>query len=218
MDVQAALDFLNKNSGALSLVFSGVVAFATVVYAVLTRKLVDETKKLREAQTEPLVFVTIQPREEWISFIDMVVQNIGSGPAYDVKFNVEQDFTYRENERLSSLGLFRDGIGYMAPGQRIQFFLTSMIENFDEKVKSHPEITVMYTNSGSRQDRRKYILDFGWMVGMRQLGTPPLTEIAKAIKDIQRDINFFSTGFKRLGVEMYAKQDVEEEEKERSER
>jgi len=50
-----------------SLIFSALVAVSTMVYAVLTWKLVSETKKMREAQTEPKISVSIQPREEWIA-------------------------------------------------------------------------------------------------------------------------------------------------------
>ena len=51
------LKYLNDNAGALNALFSGVVALATVVYAVLTAKLVRETRNLREVQTEPRVEV-----------------------------------------------------------------------------------------------------------------------------------------------------------------
>lgn len=40
------------------LVFSWVFSFSTLVYAFLTWRLVSETKRLRVAQTEPIVSVT----------------------------------------------------------------------------------------------------------------------------------------------------------------
>jgi hypothetical protein len=86
------LNFLNENNGAFSLIFSCVVALATVIYAVLTWRLVSETRRMREAQTEPNIFVNLQPREEWINFIDMVIQNIGSGPAYNIHMIYDKDY------------------------------------------------------------------------------------------------------------------------------
>ena len=47
------LEFLNHDIAVLTIFFSGVVAASTVVYAVLTWKLVSETRKMREVQTEP---------------------------------------------------------------------------------------------------------------------------------------------------------------------
>lgn len=53
--MQQFLDWLNENGGALSVLFAAVVMIATVVYARLTAKLVDETRFLRKAQTEPRI-------------------------------------------------------------------------------------------------------------------------------------------------------------------
>lgn len=76
------------------LAFTGIVAKSTFVYAVLTWRLVSETKRLRVAQTEPMVSVTYHPREEWINFSDFRIKNVGAGPALEIKFEVEPDFEY----------------------------------------------------------------------------------------------------------------------------
>jgi len=127
------LDFLNQNSGAFDVIFSFIVAISTVVYAILTWRLVSETRKMREAQTEPKIFITIQPREEWINFIDMIIQNIGLGPAYDIQFKVEPDFKITKSRSLSEIGFIKNGLKYLAPNQKIKFFLTNLAENFEEK-------------------------------------------------------------------------------------
>ena len=127
------VEFLNENNGAFAVIFSAVVAIATVVYAFLTWRLVSETRKMREAQTEPKVSVTIQPREERIKLIDMVIQNIGLGPAYNIKFEINPDFECMKGKFLSELGFMKNGLKYLAPNQKLQFFLT--IENFEEKTK-----------------------------------------------------------------------------------
>lgn len=51
------LEFLNENRGAFAVAFSAVVAITTVVYAILTWRLVSETRKMRVAQTEPREYV-----------------------------------------------------------------------------------------------------------------------------------------------------------------
>lgn len=72
----------------LNVIFSGLVAISTVVYAVLTWQLVSETRKMREAQQEPKFLVTTQPREDSLDFVEMIVKNIGLEPAYEVKFEI----------------------------------------------------------------------------------------------------------------------------------
>src|SRR4030042_3745759 len=69
------LNVLNKNNNALSVLFSGIVAIATISYALLTWGLVHETKKMREIQTQPFISLNIEPRPEWINLIDLIKHN-----------------------------------------------------------------------------------------------------------------------------------------------
>ena len=204
------VEFLNENSGAFAVIFSAAVAIATIVYAILTWKLVSETRKMREAQTEPKVSVTIQPREEWINLIDMVIQNIGLGPAYNIKFEINPDFEYIKGKFLSELGFMKNGLKYLAPNQKLQFFLTSMIGNFEEKNKKPFEIRVTYQNSIGKTYKDVYMIDFSQLIGLSQLGEPPLYKIAKNVEEIKKDIHHLSTGL--IKVIRYTKEDIEEEE------
>jgi len=212
------LEFLNENSGAFAVAFSAVVAIATIVYAILTWRLVSETRKMREAQTEPKISVTIQPREEWISLIDMVIQNIGLGPAYNIKFEIKPDFEYAKGNFLSELGLIKSGLRYLAPNQKLQFFLTSMIENFEEKTKKPFKVKVTYQNSMGKKYEDAYVIDFSQLIGLRRLGRPPLYEIAKNIEKIKEDLHLLSIGFRRMKVIRYTKEDIEEEQEQLLER
>lgn len=58
------LNFLNQNSGAFTVLFSFLVTIATLAYTILTWKLVSETKKMREVQTEPKISIFMQPKED----------------------------------------------------------------------------------------------------------------------------------------------------------
>lgn len=58
------LKFLNDNSGALSVIFTGVVTLATAVYAALTWQLVSETRRMRKVQTEPKLEITLRSIDE----------------------------------------------------------------------------------------------------------------------------------------------------------
>lgn len=183
------LDFLNQNSGALAIVFSAVVAITTVVYAILTWKLVSETKKMRKSQTEPHVSVNIQPKEESIYFIEMIVENIGLGPAYNVKFEVDPDFEYEKGKFLSNLGFVKNGLKYFAPNQKLKFFLTSVAEDFEEKTKKPFKINISYEDNTGEIHEDKYPINFSELRGLRQLGEPPLEKIAENIKNMHNDIN-----------------------------
>lgn len=159
----------------------------------------------------------IQPREELINFIDLVIQNVGLGPAYDIKFKISPDFEYAKGRFLSELGFMKNGVRYIAPNQKIQFFLTSMIENFEEKIEKSFQVTITYKNSVGKTYEDEYPIDFSQFIGLTQLGEPPLYKIAKNIESIQRDIQHLSTGFYKMKVIRYTKEDVEEERRQQSE-
>lgn len=205
------LEFLNRNSGAFSVIFAAVVAISTVVYAILTRRLVYETREMREAQTEPNISVVVRPREEWINFMDMIIQNLGYGPAYNISFDVSPDFECRKGEYLSQLGFMKSGLKYLAPNQKMQFFLTSMVEDSEQKAKKSFEIRVEYQNRVGKAYAERFMIDFSEYIGLLQLGEPPMYKIAKNIDRIWKDIHNLSTGFNRIKAIVYTKNEVEEE-------
>jgi hypothetical protein len=147
---------------------------------------------MREAQTEPKVFVTIQPREEWINFMDLVIQNIGLGPAYNIEFEVHPDFEYEKGKFLSEIGFMKKGLKYLAPNQKLQSFLTNTSENFEDKIKNSFKIKVVYQNSVGKIYEDTYLIDFSQWMGLMQLGEPPLHKIAKNIEKIQKNICYLS--------------------------
>jgi len=207
------LDLLNRNSGAFTVLFSAIVALATVVYAILTWRLVTETKEMREVQTEPKIAVIFQPREEWINLIDLVIKNIGLGPAYDIQFEINPNFEYRQGQFLSKLNFVKNGIKYLAPNQKMQFFLTSLVQDFEKKTKTPFDVKVTYKNKIGESYTETFTIDFSELIGLGQLGEPPLHKIAKNIEKMQREIHLMSTGFNRIKTIIYTKKDIEEEQK-----
>ena len=139
------LDYLNQNSGAFNALFSGVVAISTVVYAVLTWRLVSESRRMRHAQTEPKVAVTYRSREEWMALLDIVVKNIGLGPAYDIKFEIvpitQGEATQELIKELKERNFLNAGLSFLAPDQEVSSFFTNANEKFEEKMASQISIT-----------------------------------------------------------------------------
>ncbi|MCW3136602.1 MAG: hypothetical protein N2V77_06680, partial [Canidatus Methanoxibalbensis ujae] len=78
---------------------------------------------------------------------------------------------------------------YLAPNQRIRFFLTSLAEDSERKIQRPFEIKVTYRNAIGKIYEDTYLIDFSELIGLRQLGEPPLYKIAKSIEKIEREIN-----------------------------
>lgn len=219
------IDYLNKNAGALSTVFAGVVMLATVISAILTIALVKETRKLREVQTEPQIEITACPNPQMVSIFTLVVKNIGLGPAYDVSFNLQG-----ESQSVGESELIRDfsksqflqrGLKYLGPGQELKSRYTQMTEKYDEKIKARLEISVNYKNANGKSYNHIIPIYFEEFEGYGSIGTPPLFAISKAMDKIENNLSSFVTGFRRLNVDIHSQKDrdndAEESEKFRQE-
>lgn len=229
------LDFFNKNSGAVTAIFTIGLTIVTAIYAALTWSISSETKLMREAQTQPSISATIQPDERYINWINLIIENIGLGPAYNVKFDVDPDFEdkYRHpdledrslNYKLSDVGFIKDGLPYFAPNQKFQFFLTNLADgsqskipqekiDYQKKLKTTFKIKITYEDNRHKKTYSDtYVIDFSQQRGLSQLGEPPLYKIAKNVEQIQKDINHISTGWAKLNVIRYTKEDINEEQK-----
>jgi len=205
-------EFLNQNSASFLVVFSLVVAVSTMFYAILTGKLVSETRKMREVQTEPNIFVSLQSKEHWIGLIDLMIQNIGLGAAYNLKFELEPDFEYSKGRFLSELNFIKNGVNYLAPNQQIKHFLTSLIGR-GELEKTKIKFRVKYENYLGKEYQKSYILDFSEFWGRRSAGEPPLKEIVKNLEKIEGYIRQISSGIRKLNVVIFTENDIKEKTK-----
>ncbi|MFM1900429.1 MAG: hypothetical protein RLZZ216_1005 [Cyanobacteriota bacterium] len=203
--------YLTENSGALSILFSAAVTVATVIYAILTWKLVTETRLLREAQTEPRIEVTAQPFETAFNLLRLQVRNTGLGPAQRLRFRIKVieggEPAQRMVGELTQPNFFAKGLEYFGPGQERFSAFTNMTVDFNAKVASVFEITMRYEGATGKRYEASTIIDMAEWKGAQQLGTPSLYKIANSIDKIQRDIGHLTTGFRRLKVATYTKDD-----------
>jgi hypothetical protein len=213
--MESILQFLNANAGALNLLFGGVVAIATVVYAVLTASLARETKKLREVQTEPHVELSFRSRDEFMSLIDIVVKNIGAGPAYDVTFEFSAD-TGTEGTKsllasLANLNALSKGIAYLAPRQEISSYWTNLTEQFEDKLAAQVFATSRCKSVGGIEHVRRHTLDLSELKGLTRIGEPPLLKMSRSLEKLQDDVSRLASGWSKLKVHTYTSEDREAE-------
>ena len=183
------IDWLNANSGAITGIATIVLVAVTGYYAYLTARLL-------KANDTPEIAVSLRPHEGHIQCVMLCIKNIGTGAARNIQFQTDLSFKPDGERTLEEVGFLKNGIDYLGPGEKIEHFLVSVIGKLD-KLKDTPfEIGVTYTDSVKRKHRYDHIfrLDFGEDEGLATVGKPPLFEIAKATKDIQRDLRRITTG------------------------
>lgn len=205
------LQWFIDNQELATLLFTGVVAVSTVIYAILTAYLVIETIKMRKVQTEPKIAVYFGHMEDLINFGNLYVQNIGLGPAYNISFKIEHEGSDKGAELLLNDFLttkfFERGLNYLGPGQKVKSHFTALSSEFEVKVKTVLIVKVQYASSTSDKHSDEYRIDFSEIEGVGQLGKSNLYTIANSIEQIQKDVSNLVTGFKKIEVNIYDRDD-----------
>jgi len=209
------INFMNVNNGALTVLFSALVALATLVYAILTWRLVNETRRMRKAQTDANITVSVVITERWVNFLELLVKNEGVGPAYDIAFKLEpidpEGCDKSIIDVINELGFVKNGLAFLSPGREIRSFLTSMLQDYEKKIKTVIKASVSYKTSSGERKEGSYIIDFSVFAGMRHIGAPSIHEIAQSMKAIEKNFDHLVSGFKRLEVVAYTKDENEAE-------
>jgi hypothetical protein len=198
-----------QNEKLVTLIFSGVVALSTVVYAFLTWRLSAETIKMRKAHTEPNVSIYLEQNRASIHFFDLIVKNIGSSPAYDVVFKVLEEFEIQKERKLSQIDFIQEGIRYMPPNYSIRCYFLNFLENYEKIIDKNIKIQVTYKNANKEKLLEIINLNMSQFKGIQTLGEDPINKIAKSIESIQKDVGTIASGHRHLRVDTYDSEDRE---------
>ena len=173
--------------------------------------LVGETRKMRNAQTEPCVDITYRSRDEWVMLIDIVIKNIGLGPAHDIKFDIisltKDEVTTELVEELKKRHFLSSGLNYLSPGQEISSFFTNASTKFKAKMESRILIKTSYKNATGKNYSNEYMINLSEFKGITKIGQSQLYKIAQNIEEIKKDIEHFTSGLKRLKTDIYTSED-----------
>lgn len=148
---------------------------------------------------KPNVVVFLRPNDIHLNLFMLCIENVGTGPAYNVEFDTDLSFKPDGNIPLEDIGFLNKGITYLGPGEKIEHFLVSSIGNLENLVKTPIEMSITYwdayrdsktdNSSKSAPYEREICLDFGEFEGLSRAGKAPLDIIADATKSIQGDLN-----------------------------
>jgi hypothetical protein len=176
-----------NHAALVNLIFSGVVMTATVVYAILTASLVKETKRMRRAQTDPEVAAYLEPDYHSIGLLHLVIRNVGSGPAHDVRFELSNvNLADWAAEAIQRLRIWEHGIRYLAPGSSIR---TVAGAAFQEGAQDFTlTVRVLYADAENHQRDATYILDFISHTGVTQVANPRDKDLLKHLEGIRKSI------------------------------
>ena len=186
------INWLNANDGAIIGIATAVLVVITGYYAHLTRKQV-------KVSDTPEIAITLRPHEAHVNAVMLYLENIGTGAARNLQFVTSPSVIPNLDIPLEKIGFLRNGIAFFEPRRRIEQLLVIVIgkEKLNELRQTPLKITVTYEDSVNHRHERIFELDFGEYEGFSQFGTPPLYEIAKATKDIQKDLHRIAIGSRK---------------------
>ena len=187
MDV---INWLNVNDGA-------VMGIATVVLVVITGYYAYLTRKQLKASDTPEIAISLRPHEVHVNLVMLCIENIGSGAARNLQFVPNPSSIPNLDMPFEKISFLKNGIAYFEPGRKIEQFLVNVISKFDQLKQTPFEITVKFQDTVDQLHERTFYLDFTENEGFAQIDRPPLYEIAKATKEIQKDLHHITTGFRK---------------------
>jgi len=200
--METFLIFLNNNTNVFSLIFSFLVMISTIVYAILTCILVNETRKMREIQTEPRIQIILEYIEPYINEKRLNIKNIGQGPAYNIIFKpiVVSGGKNAEDilNKFLSVKAFSSGLNYLGPSQYFYTDYYKVVELFkkNELFNIVMDIELQYKSITNKEYKEKITIDFKELEGTYQLGKPSLFSIAKSLENIEKYMKNIASGFK----------------------
>jgi len=186
-------------AGAVAQITTALVAFAAAVFA---WRQVTESRRTREAQTQPFVIVDIVPGRVWTNWLTLVVENIGTTLAKDViiTFSPPLTTTVKDNH-LATSTLLRDGIAVLPPGRRVETLFDLSHERFDQKLPMRYEVSVTFRDYRNRpQESLPYAIDLTYLYDLEPIREKTMHNLVEELREIGSELKKWRDGERGLLV------------------
>lgn len=182
------LELLKDHSGAITALATVVLTATTIVYAALTAVLARENRLLRRAGTEPEVVAYLIPDQRNINMINLIVANVGRGPAMNVAIEYVADFDdfAKHGVRASFKGR-RKLLSALPQGERFHFLFGSAFDLLGQNPLKDFSIKVFFEDTHGRERTSESLGSISNFEGIGRAHTPE-NEIAEAVKKISEAI------------------------------
>jgi hypothetical protein len=213
MDWKSGLDLLQTYNGAVVALLTFCLFMLNIFSVGVAVYLARENRLLRRAGTDPEVVVYLVSAARYLHVINMVIANVGKGPARNLRMTHDgsaEELTSRR-VRIQNMKLF-EGWSILPQGERLEFLFGSAFDLLKEPPLRPLTFTVLYEDINRRKSEATFKIDVGAFAGMRAVGSPAEHEIAEALKKIADTMSGWSSG--RLKVEMISTAEQEQRDRE----
>lgn len=181
-----------------------LMGLSTVALAWLTLELLRATNRLAAANNEPNVVVSLEPSPWSVIHADLVIQNTGSGPAFDVRLTFNPPLQRIDDVKDVPLAL--NAISVLRPNQ----LLRNLVGRGLPLVDTAYDVKIDCTSSPRSKKRiiTRYSLSMGHYEGNIDVnGGAPEYFAARELEKIRKALETFSRGNNHLNVDIHSAQD-----------
>lgn len=145
--------------------------------------------EVRLEQSRPYVLVTVDNNPANFHIIDLLVENVGAGPARDVTLKIDPPLRRVKETadyKLSESRLFTDPIPLLPPGFTLRTFFDSAIDRNGADVPKTHDVTVTYNDGHGHEWTEHSVLDFSLLEGLLFTETYEVHHVAKALQETNK--------------------------------
>ncbi|MER6936675.1 hypothetical protein ABTX24_21545 [Nocardioides sp. NPDC127514] len=141
-------------------------------------------------QSRPYVLLTVEMSTISSSLLDLVVENVGAGPAFDVKIAVDPPLRRAKEEaghELANARLFREPVPMLPPRYRLRTFFDSGIDRHSAEadLPDTHDVTIEYNDGRGNSWQERSVLDMTILEGLLFTNEYGVHHAAEALREIR---------------------------------
>jgi hypothetical protein len=154
------------------------------------RSQVDEMSRQATTGGRPLIIVSED--YENLPTINLIIQNVGPGPAKNINFHFSSPIESSDGFVLSDLTLFQEGITSLAPGARIVCYWDEL-ENLQPLIREgslerNATVTVEYQDIAGGNYSHDWEVDPGLYEDLRTQGYSNMDDLVASVEHVAEEI------------------------------
>jgi len=183
------------------LVFSALVALATVVYAVLTFMMWRQMRKTTERLDQPDVRVILSPGQPHMTIFELTLKNGGNVPVYNVRLGVEpKDIPYTSNTTLGEMRLFKEVLPVLSQGQEITTALFNYLTLVSVgREEAELRFTVSYETAAGKPTTQVFGYRLGVYKDLSRMSQGSIGDVAERAKEMASELSRLRADIGKLG-------------------
>lgn len=164
----------------------------SVITALTTILFIRESYLMRKFQNMPEISICLKFAEANPVLLFLIIENIGTGVARNVKFDILKNYNYYEHldDDLAHKGIIKSGLENFYPKQVFKYFVNHTVAHWDEKKSEEIKIQVSYDSFFFRRKVKIYSMMVDQYAGGARFkpGDTYPAHISQSIEQMQKDI------------------------------